>query len=411
MKILIVLPRFPYPLEKGDRLRAYHQIRQLSEGNEVFLLALSHQPVGSLQLEALKPYCAQIRVVRLHAVASAWHVLLSFVRLRPLQVGYWSSARARRAFRRFEAEVRPDVVYNQMIRTMGIVGASASPRVMDFQDALSLNLQRRMQQCRGLMRRVLRYEFKAVRSAEYNAFSRFDRLTIISETDAAAIPHKDNGDIVVVPNGVDADYFCAAHTDGGARAAGEGSTLPGTYDLCFVGNMSYAPNVSAARFLVREVMPLVWAGRPQARLLLAGASPLPAVRALASERVTVSGHLPDIRVAYASASLFVAPMLIGSGLQNKILEAMAMGRPCIATPLSATPVLQDRAGEEAMPLLVGATASELAQHITALLADPVRAKALAEAGHAYVRKHFSWKSTTAILEHTLAEAAARGGRH
>ena len=155
--------------------------------------------------------------------------------------------------------------------------------------------------------------------------------------------------------------------------------------------MSYAPNVDAAQYLVHDVMPLVWQKVPSATLLLAGTDPKPSVRALASKRVTVSGHLPDIRSAYASAQLFVAPMRIGSGLQNKLLEAMSMQLPCVTTTLAATPL----AGA---PLLIGDSPAQLADHIVALLQDADLRRSTGDQGRNFVLQHSSWSAAVQPLE-------------
>lgn len=394
MKILVVLPRFPYPLEKGDKLRAYHQIVELSKRHDIYLFCVSHIKVAPEHIEALKPYCRDIRVVRLNRVVCACNILRNWLSSKSLQMGYWNTEHTKLSYKAYEREVQPDVVYNQMVRTMPLVARSQYPKVMDFQDALSMNTERRMERSKGLWHYVLHYEFKMLRSSEYNAFSFFDALTIISETDSEAIPHKKNGEIKIVPNGVDFDYF-------NSQAIKQSSNQ--TFSLSFCGNMSYAPNVDAARYLVNDVMPLVWEQCPQATLLIAGADPKPAVRALASERVTVSGHLPDIRDAYAASSVFVAPMRIGSGLQNKLLEAMAMQLPCVTTSLANTPL----GATEGEHLLVGDDAHTLASHIVILLADADMRSRIAASGLQFVHNHYSWAAAVEPLEEILNAVVAK----
>lgn len=383
MKILVVLPRFPYPLEKGDKLRAYHQIVELSKSNEIYLVAVSHNRVTPEQRAALEPYCREIRVVTPKRLVSYKNILRNYFRSKSLQMGYWDSTRARRAVREMAKSVQPDVVYNQMLRTVPLVARLPFPKVMDFQDSLSLNTERRMEHSHGLWRSVLHYEFKMLRSSEYNAFKIFDALTIISEVDSEAIPHKKNGEIAIIPNGVDFDYFNIEHI-----------TRNTEHSIVFCGNLGYAPNVNAAHFLVGKVMPLVWAKHPEATLLLAGANPKRSVTRLASDRVTVAGWLPDIRTAYASASVFAAPMLMGSGLQNKLLEAMAMQLPCVTTSivnsaLGATPGTH---------LLVADQAQAFADALLSLLDDPQRREAVAAAGHDFVHQHYSWAAAVKPLE-------------
>lgn len=168
--------------------------------------------------------------------------------------------------------------------------------------------------------------------------------------------------------------------------------------------MAYAPNVDAARYLVNDVMPLVWAKIPSATLLLAGADPKPSVRALASKRVTVSGRLDDIREAYASSQVFVAPMRLGSGLQNKLLEAMAMNLPCVTTSIAATPLLaatQPLDHSATRPLLVGDNPMALADAIVRLLTSQELRDSVATAGNTFVRTHYSWPAAVQPLEQIL----------
>lgn len=386
MKILVVLPRFPYPLEKGDKLRAYHQIVELSRRHEIHLFAVSHDKVTPEQRAALEPYCKTISVVTPTRFTTWFNTARNYFRSKSLQMGYWDSARARCTVKDLAKKIKPDVVYNQMVRTVPLVARLQFPKVMDFQDALSMNTERRMEQSHGLLRSILHYEFKMLRSTEYNAFKIFDALTIISETDADAIPHKRNGDIHIVRNGVDFDYFAP-------QPLSPSATQP-LNTIVFCGNMQYAPNIDAARYLVNDIMPLVWQQRPEARLVLAGATPTAAVRRLAGPRVEVTGSVPDIRPYYAHSRLFIAPMRLGSGLQNKLLEAMAMGVPCVTTPI-ANEALGATPGTH---LLVGNSPQELASHILSLLADPARAQALSAAALDYVHQNFSWPAAVQPLE-------------
>lgn len=408
MKILVVLPRFPYPLEKGDKLRAYHQIVELSKRHEVYLFCVSHQKVLPEHLKALDPFCRQIRVVHLNRFVCILNTLRNRILSKSLQMGYWNTKCSKRACRAFARELQPDVIYSQMVRTMPLVARLPFPKVMDFQDALSMNTERRMENSHGYWRLILHYEFKMLRSSEYKAFSIFDALTIISEVDSEAIPHKKNGEIHIVPNGVDFDHFNRLNV-GTLDCLSADTTNTQTvklsnhqkFSLVFCGNMSYAPNVDAATHLVHDIMPLVWSQIPSATLLLAGADPKIAVRALASKHVTVSGRLPDIRTAYASAHVFVAPMRIGSGLQNKLLEAMSMQLPCVTTSIAATP-LGAAAGQQ---ILVGDSPQEIADHIVRLLQSQEERDTLAAAGHAFVRNRYSWPAAVDKLEEILVQAS------
>ena len=314
----------------------------------------------------------------------------NFLHTKSLQIGYWDSVKARKVNKAFESKVQPDVLYNQMVRTMVYVARSKYPKVMDFQDALSMNTERRLDHAHFLWHYILHFEFKMLRSTEYNSFKIFDALTIISDADSDAIPHTRNGDIYITPNGVDFDFFKPIE-------------CPKLYDVVFCGNMHYEPNVRAARYLASVVMPLVWKQMPEARLLLAGADPKKQVRELANDRVVVSGFVDDIRQSYASAKILAAPMLTGSGLQNKLLEAMSMRIPCVTTSI-ANDSLHAQAGKE---VLIGDTAESFADHIVSLLKDDQLRSSLAQNGHDFVLQNFSWEKAGLKLEEVLKSVAKK----
>lgn len=393
MNILVVLPRFPYPLEKGDKLRAYHQIRCLSQRHEVSLFCVSHTRIEDHDLDMIKPFVKHIKVVQIPRRIAAKNLARNFFKAQSIQLGYWDSQSARKEYKAFEEMVNPDVVYSQMVRTMPLVKHSEKPKVMDYQDALSLNMERRMRQERhnSIHYRAFHYEFKMLRSLEHEAFRFFDDLTIISEPDSIAIPHRMNHQIHIVPNGVDFEYFHPM------------PEVKKEYEVVFCGNMQYAPNVEASTFLATQVMPIVWKEMPEARLLLAGATPSPSVRKLANSRVVVSGTVNDIRQCYASGHVFVAPMHLGSGLQNKLLEAMAINIPCITTPL-ANRSLQAIDGET---ILIADNAEQTAQHILSLLRNKELAETMVNKAESFVHTKFSWDTFSLQLEQILLNATLR----
>lgn len=393
MKILVVLPRFPYPLEKGDKLRAFNQIKELSKRNEVYLYCVSHSRVLPEHEAMVSRYCVEMCVVHSPLLPNLWHTFKNFLSTKSLQMGWWDSRKSRKACKAFIEKVNPDVIYNQMVRTMPLVSRSDKPKVMDFQDCLSMNMERRMDHANSLLwRRILHFEFKMLRSTEYNAFKFFDALTIISDPDQDAIPEpkKLGYKLKVVPNGVDMDYFTPMEREK-------------KYDIVFCGNMGYEPNIRASKYLVEKVMPKVWAVMPEVKLLLAGATPHKSVRELSGERVTVSGYVNDIRESYASARVFAAPMLTGSGLQNKLLEAMSMGIPCVTTSI-ANDSLHAQEGKE---VLVGNTAETFASHLVKLLQDKSYANDLSTNGHAFVHNNFSWEQKCMNLEEILKNVCVK----
>jgi polysaccharide biosynthesis protein PslH len=381
MKIFVLLSRVPFPIEKGDKLRAYHQLRCLSRNNEIILCALSDSPVHAEALKVLSGFCNEVHIISLKKTGMVLNVIKAFLIGKPLQVGYFYRCNARKKINAIIANSKPDHIYCQLTRVSEYVKNSKIPKTLDYQDVFSIGAKRRAESSSPLMKLFFMMEYRRLLRYEYTIFDKFDHHTIISQPDRDLIPHPYFEDVVIVPNGVDHDYFCPHQ-------------MEKTHDIVFTGNMGYPPNIDAARFIADEILPIVLRKFPAATLLIAGATPHPKVQALQSPNITVTGWLPDIRDSYAASRIFIAPMRIGTGLQNKLLEAMAMEIPCI-TSLLANQALGAKEKEE---ILVGSTAEEYANHIVRLLRDESYAATLAHNGHTFVKRVFSWENSALLLE-------------
>lgn len=390
MKLFVLLPRFPFPLDKGDRVRAYHQVLELARRHDVVVCALSHAPVGAAQRAALERPGLRVEVVRLGALGSVWGLARAWVRGLPLQVGYFLSQRARRRVLEVLAETRPDRVLVQLVRAAEYLRDVQVPKVLDYMDAFSWGLEQRVAHA-GLLAPLLRFEARRLRRYERAIAPAFAACTVICETDRQQLALPSQPGPHVVGNGVDLDVFRPRPS---ARDV----------ELLFVGNMAYEPNVLAAERLVREVLPRVRSVRP-ARVLIAGTRPTWRVRRLAGDGVTVSGWVDDVVACYARAQVFVAPMPVGTGLQNKLLQAMAMELPCVTSLAARRALGADEAHMQAADDVPG-----LAAHVLALLADPQAAIALGRRGAAFVRRCHAWGDTVTQLERVLLQAHACGAR-
>jgi sugar transferase (PEP-CTERM/EpsH1 system associated) len=383
MKILVILSRIPWPLEKGDKLRAYHQIRCLSKNHEIILFALNdNRNINETEAkQQLLPYCSAIRFFNLHKINILWNIVKAFFRGKPLQVGYFYSCRAKKALQQLIAETQPDRVFCQLVRTAEYGKNLTVPKTIDYQDILSQGMLRREQKAPYLFKPFFRMEYKRLQQYEYEMFDRFDHKTIISKPDRDLLTHPRREEVVIIPNGVEHQYFKPVLKEK-------------KYDLIFNGNMSYPPNINAAKLLAKKILPLVHQTLPETTLLLSGAQPHEQVKALQNEKVTVSGWVDDIRENYAMSRVFVAPMQIGTGLQNKLLEAMSMKMPCITSHLANASL----GAKPETEILIGDTPDTFAQHIIRLLTDSELAESLAENGHQFVLNTFDWEKATEILE-------------
>jgi len=383
MRLFVLLSRVPYPLEKGDKLRAFYQIKELSKNNEIILCALN--PLRNLDKQKafreLQPYCRSINFIDLPWYGIIWNMKKAFLKGIPIQSGYFYSCRAKRKIKKLVEEYKPDHIYCQLVRTAEYFIKSDIPKTIDYQDVFSYGLKRRYNKANWLFKPFFKMEYKRLLKYENKVFDSFDNKTIISYPDQKLIDHPEREKIHIIPNGVDHDFFSPMERKK-------------EYDLVFAGNMAYPPNVDAANFLVKEIMPIVWKEKPDSKVLLAGASPDRRVLALKSEKVVVSGWMDDIREAYASARVFIAPMRIGTGLQNKLLEAMSMKIPSITTKL-ANDALKAKDQQE---VLIGNDAKSLAKNILKLLEDAEFYTKLAENGFQFVNTEYSWEESTAKLE-------------
>ena len=385
MKIFVLLPRIPYPLEKGDKLRAYNQIKQLAKNNEVVLCALSDKKVDEQKaFQALQPYCSSINFISISKLQIAIGLARAFFRRWPMQCGYFYNRKAARKVDALIEKHRPDILFGQLVRVAEYIRHKDIPKAIDYQDVFSYGMKRRRDIASFITRPVYNMEYQRLCRYEATVFDEFDVKTIISKPDRDLIPHPKRDDILIIPNGVDHEFFKPQQQEK-------------RYDIVFTGNMSYPPNVNAVDYLANEILPLVWRQVPEAKMYIAGATPDPKVRKAATDRIVVSGWLDDIRDAYAQSRVFIAPMRIGTGLQNKLLEAMSMGLPAITTPL-ANASLGAKPDEE---ILVGKNAEELAQHIVTLLTEPEKAQQIARSGFDFTNRVYDWGKATSILEDAM----------
>lgn len=381
MKLFVLLSRIPFPVEKGDKLRAFHQIRCLAKQNEIILCALSDSPLHTEAIKVLGEFCSEIHLIPTKKTGLVWNAIKTFFNGNPFQVGYFYRHSAQKQINSLIEKCNPDHIYCQLTRVSEYVKESKIPKTLDYQDVFSLGAKRQAESSSPFTKIFFMMEYKRLLRYEHDIFDKFEHKTIISFPDRKLLPHPSRNEVVIIPNGVDQAYFSPVEAEK-------------KYDILFTGNMGYPPNINAAKFLAEEIFPLVLKELPKATLILAGANPHSKVKALVAPNITVTGWLPDIRISYASSRVFIAPMRIGTGLQNKLLEAMAMELPCI-TSLLANQALGAKENEE---ILVGNTAQDYANHIINCLKNETKAGILAKAGHDFVKRNFNWESTTKILE-------------
>lgn len=390
MKLLVLSSRYPLPLEKGDRLRIYHQMRYLSKHFELVLVALTHREVSAEDRREVEALCEKTYEIPVSHGRCLRQALSGFLRGTPVTVAYFFHQALKAKVQKIIAEENPDHVYCQLIRMAGYAEGVAVPKSIDYMDSFSLRASRRARQNRFALKWFWDLEARLLQQYERQTYRWFDHHFVISQVDQEEFIGTGMHRLEIVRNGVDTRFFSP------------NSEVTPDVDLVFIGNMSYHPNVMAAKFLVKKIAPLLWKKHPDLRILIAGADPTREVKMLAEKRVEVSGFVPDIRTAYQRGKIFVAPIFAGSGLQNKILEALSMGVPCITSAI----VQQSISGSDGI-VLVAEDEQSFVNRISTLLGDDTERAVLAKKGREVVENNYAWASACKPL---LAMATQKDGQ-
>ncbi len=384
-KIVVLTSRFPYPLEKGDKLRIYNQIRELSKKHEITLISTSLSDVTGMQLKELRKYCKYIHVFRLGILNQCINLFRCLFNGLPFEVGLFYKPSLKKHIHQLITAARPAAIYCHMIRMSEYVKEMKGiPKTLDYMDVFSTGMKRRAEHSGFGMKTAALWEYQRLLKYERDVFNCFDNKLIISEQDKFLIPHPDRSQIHVIQNGVDTEIFYPGDTEK-------------KFDLLFTGNMGYPPNIESAIYAATVILPEVHKNNPDATLLIAGVHPGSAIRGLASARVHVIADFQHIRDAFAMCRINLAPMLISIGLQNKILQAMAMKIPTICSAL-ANNAVKAVVGES---ILEANTAREYAEQINELLNDQNKADRIAENAYVFVLENYNWAKQNEKLEQLL----------
>ncbi len=387
MKIVVLLSRFPYPLEKGDKLRAYHQLKELSKKHEVILCSLTDKPIKQSWIDEVDSFCTENHIFKLKKPLIYWNTVKQLFTNKPYQTGYFFQRSIQQKIGKIISTVKPDHIYCQLIRTTEYVkNIHDIPKTLDYMDALSKGMYRRAEINSGIKKKLFLIEGRRLAEYENRIFDYFNHHTIISEQDKGFINHPQKEQIAVIENGISSEF--STYNKAVERA----------FDIVFTGNMNYPPNVECAEYIVNEVYPILIKTNPNTRILLSGASPHQRVTDLAvDDKIVVTGWVEDIKDSYAQGKLFLAPLFIGTGLQNKLLEAMAMGLPAITTPL-ANNALEAVHNESA---IIANKAEEFAAAVIELLDNKEKWERLSANGRAFVNNKFDWAKSVEKLEQVM----------
>ena len=392
MRILFVSP---YPPSR-IRVRGYGLLTHLSQKHEVTVAAQCSSEQERADVEALRKQGFEVVAVDESKRQTAIRSGLAALSRVPLQVAYARSARFTRAVQQLCAQRGFDLVHVEHLRGVASMGPlfETQPLVWDAVDCISLLFKHTMAAGPSAsVRAVARFEHKRTQRFEASLLEVLPHVVVTSQRDRQAMvdlrrlhgadltssDEELGAGIRVLPNGVDLDYF--------RPLAWERQP----FNVVFSGKMSYHANVATALYLREHIMPLIWQQRPETTLTIVGSKPPRVIQDMASDpRITVTGYVDDLRGYVGRAQVMLSPMVYSVGIQNKVLEALALGTPVVVAA-SAAGALSARPGRD---LLTAETAQEFARAALLLLEDAALCHTLSRNGRAYVEQHHDWNIAT-----------------
>jgi len=385
LKILFLTSRLPYPPYGGDKLRVFNFIKYLSVRHTVHLLSFIESEEEKKYLGELGKYCARIETVLLRPADSYVKCLLLSPTAVPFQVAYYRDGRMRKKADEMMSSEKYDGIYVHLLRMAQYAQERRDVnRVLDLTDSLSLSLFRSLRYRKHLFYLFYLLEWLKVRRYEPEAVRSFDRALLISDADLSSEKAlASEKSISIIANGVDLEYF---------------KPLSNSYDdnkIVFVGNLHSFPNRDAVLYFCGRIFPAVRDSRPGASFYIVGSNPPEKIKKLADgKNIFVTGPVEDTRVHLRDAAALVCPIRAATGMQNKVMEAMAMGLPVVSTTIS-TQWMQP--GRET-GVLTSDSPEGFAENVVKVMEDRPLRERLSLMSRRYAEGNFNWEDNIKDLE-------------
>jgi len=391
MRILFLCHRLPYPPKRGGKIRPFNMIRHLSRRHEVTVATVARSAAEVAEGQDLRKYCHELHVGQIPTYAGWGRFGLYTATTYPATFGYFYSPALDRTVQTLLATRDFEAIFVHC-SSMGpyVARHRGCRKMLDYGDADSEKWLEYARASRFPLSLGFALEGRKVRRYERWLAEGFDACSVNAPREREVLGQYVDKPIYVFPNGVDLDYFRPQREGGPASPA----------RVVFTGNMSYKPNVEAVGDFVSRILPRVWARRPETEFYIVGMDPSPAVRRLADgRRIVVTGRVDDVRPYFDAATVAVAPLRIARGLQNKVLEAMAMRVPVVASP-AAFNGINAEAGRD---VLVADDPESFSRGVVSLLDDPLLRDRHAAAARTCVERNHDWARILDGLERLVTE--------
>lgn len=399
--VLYLVHRLPYPPDKGDKVRSYHLLRHLLQRHRVFLGTFIDDPEDEAHVAELKAMCPDLHIERINArlgklasLRGLWSgEALSVTFYRRSAMHHWVSQVAK------QFPLDASVVFSGAMAQFALPLLPRVPMLVDFVDVDSTKWSQYAPEHRWPLSWLYRREGRCLLAYERQVAAHATQSFFVTpaETDLFRQMAPEASDrLTPVSNGVNAEFFQPDESLVSPFLSDE-------WPVVFTGAMDYWPNVDGVNWFAQSLLPQLRRQWPQVRFYIVGRNPSAQVKALAGPHVVVTGTVPDVRPYLQHARAVVAPLRVARGIQNKILEAMAMGQPVVTVPGCAQAI-----GADAAQGLIGAPNEAMfVQAVSEWLAHPQQAAQTGKAARDFVLRQFSWQAHLAALDTWLpAEACA-----
>lgn len=373
-KMLIICSRPPFPMIGGDRVRFFNNIKVLSEIYELSLIYISDEDSKEINEKELKNYCKEIKEFYFPKIRFYFNAFYGIFNKLPLQVNYYYFKKIQKWID--QNKDKYDLVFCNHIRTTQyFLNYDSTYKIVDFVDAISMNYKKAKRKVRGIWKYIYILEEKRVLDYELNISKKFNKKNIISSVDRDFLYFYGAQDINIIHNYVNETIV-------------KKNIAINKNKIIFLGKMNYEPNITAVKYFSKEIFPLLKQEFKNLEFYIVGAFPTKEIKKLEKiNGIKVTGFVENPKDYILEAKLFVAPMISGAGIQNKILEAMELGKTVITTPIGIEGLDQIKNYEE---ILVAKNKNEYIEIIMKCLNGNIDVEKIGRKGHDYVIKNFSF---------------------
>jgi polysaccharide biosynthesis protein PslH len=368
--ILFISARFPYPLDKGDRLVLFNNIKLASKEFNVTLFTMYDENDELINLDKLKKYCVNIVTIKRSKIETYFNLILSLLTLKPLQVAYYESKKFQKRLDELLLEQQFDILHVYMLRMAHYIENLDYFKILSLIDSMSLNISRRVKSESGLKKIIFKYEYFLIKNYEINMVDKFDKSLVVSNIDKDFIGKKN---IKVLPVGVDI-LKCTKSKE--------------LNKIVFTGNMGYFPNQNAVVWFVDNCFESIKKEIPSVSLVIVGKNPPKFIQDYHDDNnIFIKGFVESMVDEICSASISIAPMQSGSGMQIKILEAMSLGLPVVATELGRGDIM----AIDKKSILIANTADQFSNACIELLNNKKKQDLIGNNAKIFINNSHSWE--------------------